>query len=82
MKREQSYYYDWTNEDHFNLMNMSDKPSFTNPGFKELGVKAHCPLPTIHESCVSYLVIIAYFGYLGISFIIKMNMFIYAKCDH
>merc|ERR1719431_1244549 len=54
VKREQSHYYDWTNEDHFNLMNLSDKPTFQNPGFKELGIKPRCPLPTIHESCVNY----------------------------
>jgi len=55
MKREQSMYFDWTNEDHFNMMNMSHKPTFENPGFKELGVKPHCVLPSIHEACASYL---------------------------
>ena len=55
-KREQSIYYDWTNEDHFNLMNMSELPSFQNPGFKELGVTPHEILPTVHETCASYLV--------------------------
>jgi len=54
MKREQSMYYDWTNEDHFNLMNMSDKPTFENPGFKELGVQPQCILPTVHESAAGY----------------------------
>jgi len=54
MKREGSMYYDWTNEDHFNLMNMSHKPSFQNPGFKELGVEAHCILPTVHETATGY----------------------------
>jgi len=54
-KREQSIYYDWTNEDHFNLMNMSELPSFQNPGFKELGVTPHEILPTVHETCASYL---------------------------
>ena len=56
MKREQSMYFDWTNEDHFNMMNMSHKPTFENPGFKELGVKPRCILPSIHEACASYLV--------------------------
>ena len=56
MKREQSMYFDWTNEDHFNLMNMSDKPSFEAPGFKELGVQPQCILPTVHESATGYYV--------------------------
>ena len=56
IKREQSMYYDWTNEDHFNLMNMSDKPSFEAPGFKELGVQPMCILPTVHESAAGYYV--------------------------
>jgi len=55
IKREQSLYYDWTNEDHFNLMNMSELPSFQNPGFKELGVTPHEILPSVHETCASYL---------------------------
>lgn len=56
MKREQSMYVDWTNEDHFNLMNMSDKPSFEAPGFKELGVQPQCILSTVHESATGYYV--------------------------
>ena len=56
MKREQSMYYDWTNEDHYNIMNMSDKPTFEAPGFKELGVSPQCILPTVHESAAGYYV--------------------------
>lgn len=52
--RFKSFYADWTNEDHFNLMNMSHMPTFKNPGFKELGMTLACPLETIHESCTNH----------------------------
>ena len=56
MKRDQSIWTDWTNEDFFNLQNMSHKPSFKAPGFKELGVVPKPALPTIHETCAAYYV--------------------------
>jgi hypothetical protein len=54
IKRDQSIWTDWTNEDFFNLQNMSHKPSFKAPGFKELGVVPKPALPTIHETCAAY----------------------------
>ena len=73
MKREQSMYFDWTNEDHFNLMNMSDKPSFQAPGFKELGVQPQCILPTVHESATGYYVSYS-MAILFITFIFQPGM--------
>lgn len=52
--RHKSHYADWTNEDHFNLMNMSHEPTFENPGFAELGMTLNCPLQAIHESCTNF----------------------------
>jgi len=52
--RSKSLYSDWTNEDHFNMMNMSHVPSFENPGFSELGMRLNCPLEAIHESATNY----------------------------
>ena len=54
--RYKSHYSDWTNEDHFNLMNMSHVPTFQNPGFADLGMTLNCPLQSIHESCTNYMV--------------------------
>lgn len=53
--RYKSHYSDWTNEDHFNLMNMSHVPTFQNPGFADLGMTLNCPLQSIHESCTNYM---------------------------
>jgi len=54
LMRHKSLYSDWTNTDHFNLMNMSHKPTFENPGFAELGMNLNCPLQAIHESGTNY----------------------------
>ena len=54
--RHKSLYSDWTNTDHFNMMNMSHKPTFQNPGFAELGMNLNCPLQAIHESATNYYV--------------------------
>ena len=56
LMRHKSLYSDWTNTDHFNLMNMSHKPTFENPGFAELGMNLNCPLQAIHESGTNYYV--------------------------
>jgi len=56
MHRHKSYYADWTNEDHFNLQNMSHFPTFQNPGFKELGMTLNAPLQAIHESASNFYV--------------------------
>jgi len=54
IQRSKSHYADWTNTDHFNLMNMSHVPTFKNPGFAELGMRLNCPLEAIHECSTNY----------------------------
>ena len=56
IQRSKSHYADWTNTDHFNLMNMSHVPTFKNPGFAELGMRLNCPLEAIHECSTNYFV--------------------------
>jgi len=52
--RNKSMYADWTSEDHFNMMNMTHKPTFENPGFADIGVKLNDPLIAIHECMANF----------------------------
>ena len=68
--RNKSMYADWTSEvgtfscfknsinfqDHFNMMNMTHKPTFENPGFSDIGVKLNDPLIAIHECMANFSV--------------------------